>query len=264
MREKLFILLFFGIANLYGAPSEEITTDFLLKKAEERYQEGQKGGSIYGRKSGFNDALALYRQVETRYSRSDNLGELYINIGHCYYRLGRYGFALYYYERARGLLPRRSEIEGYAATARNRTGLTASPEKPSLRNLFFLKGFISIPESFRFFSGFAIITIMLLLMTIRFSNVVLKRVCFGFGLCAAYFFAVAGYHTYFLPIKGILVYAAEVSRSPDLSGPKVSNNPLVSGTSLDILDVTDEGRRIKVLTPDGLPGYVSYEAVRLL
>lgn len=86
----LFSLIMFSI-------SEAQPADLLFKQ----------GVELYGQKK-YEDALQAFLSIEKE-GRSGF--ELYYNIGNCYYRLQKPGWAIYYYEKARQINPTDPDLE---------------------------------------------------------------------------------------------------------------------------------------------------------
>ena len=97
--KKLFPLVFIVVIPMYLFSMENNNNNIeeLFYKANQLYKDGE-----------FNDALNTYSEIE----KSGNIsGDLYYNMGNTYYRLNMIGNAILYYERAKKLIPRDSDLE---------------------------------------------------------------------------------------------------------------------------------------------------------
>jgi tetratricopeptide (TPR) repeat protein len=100
---KIFILTFFLLCmNISFAASE----DDLVTKGNRFYQSGS-----------FDKAAELYQQVVNSGYESP---VLYYNLGNTYYRLGKIGYSILYYERAAKLSPGDEDIAHNLALANSR------------------------------------------------------------------------------------------------------------------------------------------------
>jgi tetratricopeptide (TPR) repeat protein len=77
-----------------------------------------KGNTFYEH-GDYEAALDAYNDV---LSMGKESGPLYYNMGNCYFRLGKTGMAILYYERARRLMPRDSDLKANYRFALSQTG----------------------------------------------------------------------------------------------------------------------------------------------
>lgn len=89
--KKLLYISIFLLANLLSA-QQEIA---LFEKANKLYQEDK-----------LEDALTIYKQIETQKLQSD---DLYYNMGNVYYKLNQIAPAVYYFEKALVLNPNNAD-----------------------------------------------------------------------------------------------------------------------------------------------------------
>ena len=87
----------------------------LFRRANRFYEEGA-----------FDQALGGYREI---LSQGYESGPLYFNVGNCYYKLGRIGEAVLFYERARRLIPGDEDLQANLALANLRV-VDKIPELP--------------------------------------------------------------------------------------------------------------------------------------
>lgn len=90
----------------------------------------------YGQERFFEEGNRLYQAGDYRGALDNYLrivsvglesGDLYYNIGNCYFKLGELGRAILYYERARRLLPRDPDVRANLELARSLTADEITP-----------------------------------------------------------------------------------------------------------------------------------------
>lgn len=87
----------------------------LFVSANEHYQ-----------KQEYEKALGQYRAILDAGFES---GRLYYNIGNCYFKLGKTGYAILYYEKALRLMPQDGDLRLNLAYARSSAGVSDSPRQ---------------------------------------------------------------------------------------------------------------------------------------
>lgn len=94
--------------------------------ADPRVHLFEKAGLLY-EKGQFEQALDLYGQI---LSMGYESGELHYNLGNCYFKLGRIGSAILFYEKARRLLPSDDDVQANLELARSKITdeITPMPE----------------------------------------------------------------------------------------------------------------------------------------
>lgn len=93
MRSKLYILFILFVSITFAKSS----VDNLMKKANDLYVQGQ-----------FEEAIKIYNSlIEEGYEGTS----LYYNLGNSYYRTGKIGYAILYYEKALKLSPDDEDVK---------------------------------------------------------------------------------------------------------------------------------------------------------
>ncbi len=108
------------------------------------------GNQLY-KEGKFQEALARYKSI---YDQGLLSGHLLYNLGNCYCKMGQYGQALVYYEKARFLIPYDSDLKANLVYTRS---LLHNPEQFLSQNLF--KRF-----THKVFEGLSIDALLLLLV----------------------------------------------------------------------------------------------------
>lgn len=103
-RKNILILLMLTTVVFSGLAANDLDRERMFVKANSYYSSEQ-----------YSLALDLYQEIE--YTGQVSF-ELFYNIGNCYYRLGRLGSAILYWEKARLLEPRNPEVKHNLTLAR--------------------------------------------------------------------------------------------------------------------------------------------------
>lgn len=252
-----FISFIFICLLSISAYAEEST----WKQADEAYRAGEKATTIAERTEDFNKALTLYAQVEQKY---DGNGMLYFNIGNSYFQLGEYSWAILYYYRALALNPRDVLIESNLQAAQRKLGLNDIEKKSVFDWLFFFHTKFSLPERL---NALFILGLLLLIFTSFYiwnpQRWVMRVIILSACLWLITLLSV-GYSRYFSPLEGIVVKPTVLYRDAGEQYPKVSDQPILSGSKLQVLDSTPEGKWLKVHSPQGEIGYLSASSFRII
>lgn len=255
--------LLFWLLVLGGVLSYVVTT--FQKSAENKqqiesafaqYQKGEKAPTIGEREDSFNQALEDYSRLEKEHKPNLGNGKLFYNIGNSYFNLGQYPFAVLYYYKALSLMPREQKVSSNLQAALGKLGVHEEKEIP----LFKLP--LSIPERLQVFFGCSVLAFFLSSFYIWFGY--FKKLSIFFALLAIGLLINLGYHHYLTPVEGVLVKSAPLFRDSGFQYSKVKEAPILSGTKVDVLDILDEGRWIKIETPADEVGYIPSEYLRII
>ncbi len=94
--------------------------------------------NVYYEQGNFDEAIKQYKSILEDGRES---GNLYYNLGNCYFKKGKLGEAIFYYEKARRLMPQDRDLESNYEYARSliKGGAVSNPESLPVRlwnNLF--------------------------------------------------------------------------------------------------------------------------------
>jgi len=246
----LFILLFLFVSSLFPQGTEE-----LFSSANKFYQQKE-----------YNKALHLYTELINEGYEGVSL---FYNTGNTYYRLGKTGYAILYYEKALRLSPGDEDIQHNLSLAYARTTDKLS-EFPSffifkiwedLLGLFSLTGWVYVTY---------ILYILLILATagyLMLKDPLRQKYSFLGGLVIAAIFI---FSTAILIVKlnsevstkkGVVVeQASSVKLSPD----EGSNDAFVVHEGLKIKLEDRVGEWYKIRLEDGKTGWIQEEDIRII
>jgi hypothetical protein len=232
-----------------------------LQGAYNAYLRGENSKTIAGRKQGFNQALEIYLQLEQDYHPLEGNGALYFDIANSYFQLGEYPLSIFYYYRAWALMPRNPECLHNLTIALKKLHLPPPEQRWRLSHLFFL----SLPERLRIFFIIGLFLVSCIGLYIWRPN--WTRITYGiifFGVSFIFLILNLGYTRYLEPISGILIKASTLYREAGQTHSKITDQPVSAGLKVEVVNVQDKGRWLKIITPEGTMGYVPMENIRLI
>lgn len=237
----------------------------LLKSAYDNYLAGEKASTIARRKEYFNQALEDYSKLETTYKPTFGNGKLYYNIGNSYFQLEEYSWAVLYYYRALKLMPREERVQHNLNIALQKLSVTPSEiTTPIYQPLLYLNTLVSLPQRLQWFFNFGVILLALISAHLMRPNKYLKGSAIAVGIIWALLFLGLLYTKFLAPVEGVLIHSSALYRDAGEQYAKVSEQPVLSGNKVKVLEVLQEGQWLKVLTPTGELGYVPSTTIRII
>lgn len=233
------------------------------KQADTAYSEGEKASSIAQRQESFNRALKLYEELETTYDPTFGDGRLYYNIGNTYFQLEQYPWAVLYYYRALALRPRDGRIEQNLEVAQNKLGLKPDDQISTIQKLLFFRTYLSLPEQLQLLIVLGIILCVLLSLRI-WKPYSLKYPIYLVLILWIIMLVNVGYTRYYAPIEGVVLRSAALYRDAGEEYAKVSGKPILSGSKVQVVDVVQDGKWLKVLSPTGEVGYLPVTSISII
>jgi tetratricopeptide (TPR) repeat protein len=228
-----------------------------LSKAYASYTEGERATTIATRKEAFNSSLQFYSELEKSYSPKYGDGKLYFNIANCFFQLGEYPWAIYYYNEAHYLRPRDSRVTQNLEIAQKKQGIQVDKGASSLIGL-------SLPERLQLFFIFSLLAFGFASIQIWSYGQFWKKLALVFSGLAVIVFLNLIYIHYLGDLQGILVDSASLHRDAGEQYAKVSEKPILAGNKVVVLDTKEHGEWLKVQTPDGELGFIQKNAIRII
>lgn len=236
----------------------------LLQQADTNYKKGEEATTIAQRKEAFNKSLATYTQLDEMYHPIYGNGKLYYNIANNYYQLEQYPWAILYYYRAATLMPRNDSVQSNLKMTLSKLSLPAKSPASMWEKIFFFHYLISLPERLQILFGLTVIAIfavsILVFRQIAFLKTATKIIVLGILVLLVS----VGYTRYFEPIEAIIVHSGVLYRDAGEQYAKVSEQPVPSGSKVQVLDVLDNGNWLKIVTQNGEVGYISAANLRVI
>lgn len=239
-------------------------TETLLNEAHASYLVGEKAKTIAERKAAFNKSLALYSYFETKYNPNYGNGKLFYDIGNNYFQLGEYPEAIYYYYKSLKLMPRNEEAQDNLNSALQKAGIPSATLLTLFERTFFFHNLLSLPERFQLFFVLSVLLIGLICAYIWKASSWNKKAIILVAICCACILLSIGYTRYFSPIDAVIVRSTLLYRDAGEQYAKVSDQPIEPGNKVRVLEILQGGLWLKVITPNGDLGYISYSVARII
>jgi tetratricopeptide (TPR) repeat protein len=214
----------------------------------------------------FNEANSLYRHnqypaAQAEYERilrsGWESGNLYYNLGNCYFKQGKYGLALLNYERAKRFIPGDSDLRANYDYARSLLNLNGDYLPGNRLTRAIDRAFSGLNPS-----GLAIILSLLYLMILsclairiflgrqlRFYKTILAALICAFILVGSALFRQAEYFA-----QGAIVVAKEMEAKFEPLASSTTYFTLPEGSKLIVVDTSSDWFKVK--RPDNKVGWV--------
>ena len=202
--------------------------------------------------------LCLFLFVITQCYGNDNLEKALMegnpfNIANAYFELEQYPWAVLYYARALKNNPQNELAQNYLNLALSQLpGPKTSPftETPGHMFLWFL----------------IILILSLLTWSLAYwlQNKRLTVAFYIMALTALSFLSYATVVQYFTPIPAIVVESSALYRGMGDSYGYVGTHPIFAGSAIDVIDIHEAGRWLKVKTKEGTIGYLPLKSLRII
>jgi len=261
---KWFGMGLFLFAVVYLFVAHFSTTQEELKRAEESYSFGEQAQTIADRKEGFNQALAIYLELNKRFDPTYGNGKLYFNIANTYFQLEEFPLAIYYYTKAKNLRPRDENVKRNLELALKKAGLEYKEKTSLLRDVILLQSFLSLP--YRLCVLFSLTIVLFILCSARLwvSSKYLNASISLFGLSSVLLLASIFDSLFIQPNQAIITKPVQLSRDAGEQYAKVTDQPVPAGSLVEIVDVVVRGQWLKITTEDGTFGFIPYSSAKLL
>jgi tetratricopeptide (TPR) repeat protein len=246
------VLIMVGI--FLSFPFRGFASDFMRQEAEQLVQQGNE---FYQEKK-YEDAIDAYQKV-VRLGYEGTA--LYYNLGNAYYRDGKIGLSILYYEKALKLSPHDDDVIHNLTIANSKT----IDKVDTLPKFFLFQWWESILALFSVTGWSHIVYIFYLLLLASIGayffvrNMNFQRYVVYFGLISTFFLVVSAsiwainlnrsWH-----VKNAIVIEAvvPVKLSPD----STSGDAFVVHEGLKVREIDTVGRWVNIRLPDGKEGWV--------
>ncbi len=263
-----FAFIFIGaigfiLITWFGSFFEDDPTPY-IQGIENDYRAGEKAKSPAERKEAFNHSLESLLILEEKFSPTYGNGLLYLHIANNFFQLEDYPKAILYYNRAISLRPRDDNAQKLLSAAQAKLNISEIKNKSLFKRMFFMNGYLSLPERLQLFTLFGILTLaaasayLWIKRQWNYHAFVVSLVCCSLillGLIAEY---------YFSPLEGVLIRSSSLFRDAGEQYAKVIDDPLPSGQKVIVLSVSPSGKWLKIETSNGVMGYVPFESMQMI
>lgn len=262
-------LVFFGIGIFFAAiPLFFLTlfnpTNTQLEKAYKYYEEGEKATTIAERADAFNQALGIYKDLESKNQPIYGNGKLYYNIGNCYYQLEQYAMGVFYYYQAQALMPRSEKVQLNLQQALAKLGVSNPQLETIYDRIFFFHHWLSFPEQMQLFTLLGVLSIGLCSLYIWMNWNWLKPLMIIICFLWLVMTITVVYTRYISSVEGVVLRSSSLYRDAGFQYAKVKEEPILAGSKLEVVGLSQNGKWVKVLTSEGTLGYLPAETFRLI
>lgn len=261
---KWFGIGIFLVAVVYLFVSHFSNTQEELKKAEDSYTFGEQAKTIADRKDGFNQALAIYLELNNRFNPSYGNGKLYFNIANTYFQLEEFPLAVYYYTKAKNLRPRDENVKRNLELTLRKIGLEYKEKSSFMRDFILLQTFLSLPYRLCILFSLTIVLFILCSTRIFVANKYLNSAIIVFGLSSILILASIFDSLFLQATQAIITKPVQLSRDAGEQYAKVMDQPVPAGSLVEVVDVVNGGLWLKITTEEGIFGFVPYSSAKLL
>jgi len=244
------VLLLFVRPVSAATSSKDNDPKYVFYKANTLYEEGK-----------YEEAIGVYTRLIDQGLES---GNLYYNIGNCYFRTGNIGKAIVNYERARRLMPQDDDLKANYRYARSFVKGNASEEKASwYTRVTGVFGFLSVNGLTLFIALVFSLTFLFLILGLFVRQLIRWR---RFVLPVLIVIFVAGVLTLSHRVSMIGTEAVVISESADAGYEPVEGATtyftLYEGMRITVVETLRDWSKIE--RPDGKIGWIltgSYEII---
>lgn len=238
--------------------------EILLKESYDTYLAGEQADTISLRQRNFNRALNYYKELEEKYHPDDGNGKLFFNIANSYFQLGEYPWAILYYYRAQSLMPRADKVYRNLQIARSKLNLPPTENPSIFEKVFFLHNYFSLPERLQIFFIFALISFIFASLLIWIKKKWINVALFVTTVIACIMLISVCYTRYLSPVEGVIVSSTNLYRDAGTQYAKVMDEPVPSGSKVEVRGILFNGTWFKILTPEGHFGYVPNSSLQVI
>lgn len=258
---QIIALILFGCISIFYYFMT--SASYSLTEANNIYHEGERASSIEQRNSAFNKALALYMESDKKYDPVYGNGKIYYNIANTFFQLEEYPSAILYYYRSLRLRPGDRNISDNLDQALKKMEIVPQKESFSVKEIFFLHHYISLPGRLQVFFLFSLLGFICLSFYILGKKPLLKYGTVIFLVLAGFFLPGILYSLFLQNTEGVVMSPTAIYRGSGKQFAKVIETPLKAGLKVSVLESDDKGEWLKIEDEKTI-GYVESSSVRLI
>src|SRR5262249_12975507 len=158
--------------------------------------------------------------------------------------------AILYYYKALALRPNDPKILQNLNTALSQQGLPAHQPPNIWEKVLLLKGVLSQPRQLQLFALIGVITLILATIMFWKPSGLCKSLLYLFALAWLFLTLSLGWQKYFSPIEAVIIQSAPLYRDAGEEYAQVQKAPLNAGLKVHVLDISENGKWMKIITPD--------------
>lgn len=256
IRIAILTILFICSGIIWG----DVYLQELLDNAQKHYIEGEQAQTLLQRKRAFNEALSAYMEA-SQHGSSDALNYA---IGNTFYQLEEYPWAILYYTRALESNPRDIAAKQNLSLAREKLGLSSTESSSLMQEILSFHNLVSLEERKILFFLFSVASSLAASLFIWFRKRWLYQTAIVITCAAGLLLLNILITQYITPIEGIIIETTGLYSASDEQAPLVIREPLEAGNKVQIINVQDQGKWLKVIISGEHWGYIPYNSLRLI
>jgi hypothetical protein len=230
------------------------SANFGIDQALEKYAKAESTTDRSEREKLFNEALKTFLVEAT----AQPSGKLFYNIGNTYAYLGEYGFAIAFYRKAEGLMPRDPALHQNLQKVIDLAGVSGYQIESPVADMIGLRSFSPL-EQHLLLLGLAVFSLVLFSLNVWLPSIGFKWVSRVSIACTLLLIiSLASYH-FFMPPRAVIVKAAGL-RITQMSVNE-ARFILHPGEMVEVLDMGNKGGLVRVRTATSVTGYLPQEVI---
>lgn len=238
----LNMTIFFFLCNV---PLFGVEKNPFQKSHQESHQEKKEESTYEERKSDLNKALFLYHTLEQKGEDQTQA------LGNTYFQLGEYARAILYYQRAVKRNPNNPFLLSQLEKTQRKLGVYEDNPRYS-----WMAPFLKLSQRYNWILFIAIMTFLLISLAIWVPLSSLRRLAWISSIFTFLLLTNVFVIYYATPLEGILLKTTTLYREPNQNHPLHSIEPLLEGSKVEILQMSSDGKWLKVQNSSGLIGYI--------
>ncbi len=254
----LMIVLVFWAFHLSRSTSQ------FLGEALSHYEEAVQAPNVIQREAKLNQALRIYASLEDQFNPRYGNGKLYNNMGLIYFESQQYPWAALYFYQASALMPRDPKIAENLRNTLQKLPITTNSQTSIFKKVFFFHYYLSLPERLQILTACTLLILGLASLYLWKHYRFLKGMIAAVLLIWTLFLGSVLFTKYVAALEGLLIQDAMLYRDARETSAFVTSKPIYGGHRVEVLDVKNEGKWLKVRTDEGLLGYVRSDSMRIL
>jgi hypothetical protein len=260
----IFLFIILLLVLFLGVYFSAQTSTQSLGEAQRSYRAAIQAPTLIQRGQDLNHSLRILSSLEEHYQPFHSNGRFYYNLAENFYHLEQYPWAALYFYQTQSLMPRDESVKIKLNSTLEKLNLQSQEKDSIFRKVFFFHYQLSLPERLQILSLCTLVLFSLASIYLWKHYGFLKGLMAVVFLLWALFFCSVVYTKYFEPLEGIIVNATMLYRDSTEQSPLVSSKPIMEGSKVKVLDVSREGKWLKVSLPDGTLGFIPSESIRLI
>lgn len=225
----------------------------VLQDAHANYQQGEKATTYEERKLAFNRALFLYHSLEPDIPNA----HLDQALGDTYFQLGEYAWAVLYYQRALKKNSQNISVVSHLKEAQQKLGVS-----PLMNEENKIESFFPLSKQFKLLFWVILVTFLTFSCTIWFPFTWIRKLAIVCAVFLGLLLANLLFVYYSTPVEGILIKTTGFYRAPTWNQPQLTDQPLLAGSKVKILQITNEGEWLKIENSAEMIGYIPSAVLR--